>query len=135
VSLGEAITTALPELRAHAESMMTDTVRLEHVTGQSVPDPVTLEVHDLYATDYEGPGRVQRRAIQPSEHVVGEVEFGTEAAIIQLPISVTVAAARQRVTVVSSLLDPAMVGAHFTVIGVEMKSHATMRRLFCEEVH
>ena len=116
---------------------MVDVIRLEHVTGQSEPDPVTFEVHDLYDDDpdYEGPGRVQRRAIQPSEPVAGEVEFGTEAAIIQLPISVTVAKRGQRVTIVSSMLDPAMAGAHFTVIGVETKSHGTMRRLFCEEVH
>lgn len=130
--IGHDIAAALPELRAHVESMMTDTIRLEHVTG-SAPDPDTLAMVDTYATDYLGPGRVQRPDTQVSEPVAGEVEFGALRATIQLPIAVATAKRGQRVTVVASG-DPGLVGKAFSVLGVPSKSHATMRRLMCEEV-
>ena len=134
MTLGEAIARELPRLRAEAESMMLDTIRLDHQTGMSDPDPITLEQVPVYATDYQGPGRVQRPGTQPNEPFVGEIEFGTLAAIVQLPIRVVVAERGQRVTVVASELDPAMAGVTFTVGFVQTKTHATMRRLFCTEV-
>jgi len=97
VSFGGDIAAALPELRAHAESLMTDTIRLEDVTG-SAPDPVTLEMVDTFETVYEGPGRWQRPDTVAAESVAGEVEFGLNRVTVQLPISVTVAARGQRAT-------------------------------------
>jgi len=133
VTFGADIAAALPELRAHAESLMTDTIRLETVTG-SARDPVTLEMVDTYATVYEGPGRWQRPDTVAAESVAGEVEFGLNRVTVQLPISVTVAARGQRASVVASQTDPALPGARATVQAVPNKTHATMRRLLCEEV-
>lgn len=133
MSLGSDIAAALPEARAQAESLMTDTIRLEHVTG-STTDATTLAISDTYATDYLGRGRVQRADVQVGEPVAGEVEFGTLRTTVQLPIAVTTARRGQRVTVVASATDPGLVGAVFAVVGVASKTHATMRRLLCEEV-
>ena len=133
MTFGADITAALPELRAHAESLMTDTVRLDWVTG-SAPDPVTLEMVDTYETVYEGPGRWQRPNAQAFESVAGEVEFGLNRVTVQLPIAVTVAARGQRATVVASATDPALVGAQATVQALANKTHATKRTLLCEEV-
>lgn len=134
--LGDDLALALPEMRAQAESMMQDTIRVEKKTGEKTTDPETLAIVDVWALVYEGPGRVQRPATQPGEPVVGEVEFGTTATIIQLPLSATGFAREQRVTVaaVGSLSDPALVGMRATVLSVPTKTHPTMRRLYCEEV-
>lgn len=133
MTLGDDLAAALPELRAHAESMMTDTIRLERVTG-SAPHPTTLEMVDTYETVYEGKGRWQRPNVQASESVVGGVEFGVNAVTVQLPIAVTVAARGQRATCLASQTDPALPGTKATVLGVPNKTHATKRRLLCEEV-
>lgn len=129
-----SLTSALARGRAAAESMMRDTIRLEHAVPDTVPDPTTLELADEWVTDYLGPGRVQRADVQVGEPVAGEVEFGTLRTTIQLPIVVTTAKRGQRATVVASADDPALAGTVFTVVGVATKSHATMRRLLCEEV-
>ena len=50
----------LPYLRAQAESLMVDEVTVERPTGESTPDPVTLEQVPVYAQVYSGKGRVQR---------------------------------------------------------------------------
>jgi len=132
-TFGADIAAALPELRAAAESLMTDVVRLERVTGQA-PDPDTLEMVDAFETVYEGKGRWQRPDTVAAEQVAGGVEFGVGRATVQLPISVVTAARGQRVTCLASDTDPALPGTQATVLGVPSKTHATMRRLLCEEV-
>jgi len=54
--------------------------------------------------------------------------------VVQLPIDATVYAVNDRVTVTAATLDPALVGRTFTVTSLTTKTHATMRRLICEEV-
>jgi len=136
VSLGADIAAALPELRAHAESLMTDTVRLDRVTG-SAPDPVTLEMVDTYETVYEGRGRVQRSGqLSPHEAVAGDVEFGVNALMVQLPLSASGIRKNDRVTVaaVDPVSDPDLLGLVATVRANLTKTHATKRTLVCEEV-
>ena len=136
MSFGDDIAAALPELRAHAESLMTDTIRLERFTG-SAPDPVTLEMVDTYAAVYEGKGRVQRSGqLSPHESVAGEIEFGVNALMVQLPLSASGIKKGDRVTVVAvgSVSDPDMAGLVATVQANLTKTHATKRTLVCEEV-
>jgi len=136
MTFGADIAAALPELRAHAESLMTDTVRLERVTG-STPDPVTLEMVDTYETVYEGEGRVQRSGqLSPHESVAGEVEFGVNALMVQLPLSASGIKKNDRVTVVAvdPVSDPDLLGLVATVRANLTKTHATKRTLVCEEV-
>ena len=137
MTVGETLATALPILRAQAESMMRDTVRIERDTGATTQDPVTLEEVPVWETVYEGPGRWQRPDTVAAEKVSGEVEFGLNRVTVQLPMSdpATGNAARgQRATCVTAAYDPALVGAQATVLAVPNKTHATMRRLLCEEV-
>ena len=138
MTFGDDIAAVLPELRAHAESIMTDTIRLEHVTGtEPEPDPVTLETVYIYETVYEGKGRVQRSGqLSPHESVAGEVEFGVNALMVQLPLSASGIKKGDRVTVVAvgSVSDPDMAGLVATVQANLTKTHATKRTLVCEEV-
>lgn len=136
MSLGDDIAATLPELRAHAESMMRDTIRLERQTG-TTPDPVTLEEVPTWATVYDGKARIQRTGqVSPSEQVVGEVEFGLNAVLIQLPLTAVGVKKGHRVTVaaVGPESDPDLLGLVATVQANLTKSHPTKRTLVCEEV-
>ena len=137
MSLGDDIAAVLPELRAQAESMMRDTVRVERDTGTTEPDPVTLEEAPVFALVHEGRGRVQRSGqVAPSEQVAGEVEFGIGTPLVQLPLSVVGVKRGDRVTVtaVDAQSDPDLLGLTATVMANLTKSHPTKRTLVCEEV-
>jgi hypothetical protein len=133
VSLGDDIAAALPELRAQAESLMVDTVKVERETG-TTPDPVTLEEVPIWETVYEGKGRWQRPDTVAAEKVAGEVEFGLNRTTIQLPMSAVGIVRGYRATCTVSAYDPDLPGTKATVLAVPNKTHATMRRLLCEEV-
>ena len=137
MTFGDDIAAALPELRVQAESLMTDTVLVERATGTQSMDPDTLEMTDDYATVHEGAGRVQRSGqLSPHESVAGEVEFGVNALMVQLPLSALGIRKNDRVTVtaVGPLSDPDLIGLVATVQANLTKTHATKRTLVCEEV-
>ena len=54
--------------------------------------------------------------------------------IVQLPVDATVYRIGDRVTITASVFDPALVGVVATVTALMHKTHATARRLVCEEV-
>jgi hypothetical protein len=133
MSIGYDIAAALPELRAQAESMMLDTVKVERQTGATT-DPVTLEDVPTWETIYEGKGRWQRPDTVAAETVAGEVEFGVNRTTVQLPMSATGVKRGDRATCTASTFDPDLPGTQATVLAVPNKTHAIMRRLLCEEV-
>lgn len=134
--LWDDIAAALPELRAHAVSMMRDIVIVERQTGTTT-DPVTLEETPTYSTIYSGGARVQRSGqLAPRDQVAGEVEFGLNALMIQAPLSAVGIRKGDRVTVTSVGIetDPDLLGLVATVQANLTKSHPTKRTLVCEEV-
>ena len=135
--IGDDLAAALPELRAQAESMMRDTVLVERANGGFTRDPVTLEDAPTFDAVYSGPGRVQRSGqLSPHETVAGEVEFGVNALMVQLPLSAAGIRKGDRVTVTSvgPASDPDLLDLKATVQANLAKSHATKRTLVCEEV-
>ena len=133
--LADDIAAALPELRAHAESLMRDTVLIQRQTGVT-QDPVTLEETPTYSTVYSGKARVQRPGNQPTDLVAGEVEFGIEPVMIQAPLTATGIQRNHRVSVTAlgPESDPDLLGMVATVKANLTKSHPTKRTLVCEEV-
>lgn len=136
--LGDDIAQALPELQAHAESMMRDTCVVERDTGETTLDPDSLEEVPVFETVYEGKCRVQRpgASVGGSEPVVGESEFGVQTVHGQLPLSALglKRGMRFRVTAVGAGTDPDLLGLVATVQANLTKTHATKRTLVCEEV-
>ena len=131
--LGDDITAALPELRAHAESLMVDECVVERRTGRVLNED-TLEYVDQWAPVWSGQCRVQVRQTQPAvEDTAGRV-FTVTDAVVQLPVTGAVFADDDRVTVTASRHDPALVGVVFTVLSREVKTHPVMRRLYVSEV-
>ena len=116
---------------------MTDTVKVERDTGRVTPDPVTLEEVPIFDVVHEGKARVQRSGqLSPRELVAGEVEFGVNALMVQLPLSALGIKKGDRVTVtaVDAVSDPDLLGLVATVQANLAKTHATKRTLVCEEV-
>lgn len=136
--LGDAITAALPEMRAHAESLMVDTLVVDVPTGGTTIDPDSLEeVPEYGAPIYNGPGRIQRSgAMSPRDSVAGGFEFGVGTPIAQLPLSATGIPKGARVTVaaIGATTDPDLDGLVATVQANLTKTHPTKRTLVCEEV-
>lgn len=135
--LGWDVAEALPGLRAHAESLMVDTLLVEMLTDVVTTDPVTLEETPVWAEVYVGPGRVQRPgALSPREQVGGGFEFGVKSLLAQLPLSAVGVERGMRVTVVAvgPLTDLDLLDVVATVQANLSKTHPTKRTLVCEEV-
>lgn len=138
------IAAALPELRAHAESLMVDsctiTSRRLDESGEPVRemDPVTLELTDVWDEVYAGRCRVQRpgAVMVGREPVVGGVEFNVETVHVQVPLTVLGVKTNDRVTItaVGAISDPENLGLVASVRTNRHKTHATKRTLVCEEV-
>lgn len=131
--LGDDVDAALPELRAHAESLMVDACRVERRTGR-VLDEDSLEYVDAWASVYEGRCRVQVAGTQAQQESPAGRAFTVIDAVVQLPVSSVEFVDDDRVTVTASAHDPALVGVVLSVTSREVKSHATMRRLHVSEV-
>lgn len=135
--LSSDVNWALPGLRAHAESLMVDTVLIQSGSGEPTIDPETLEEVEVFSDVYEGRARVQRPgSLSPRDDVVGGVEFDIQAVLVQLPLSVTGIEGGMRVTVieVAASTDPDLLGLVATVQANLTKTHPTKRTLVCEVV-
>lgn len=142
--LSDDIAAALPELRAHAESLMVDscTITRRRLDEDGEPvremDPVTLELTDVWDEVWAGRCRVQRpgAVMVGREPVVGGAEYNVETVHVQVPLSVLGVKADDRVTVtaVGAISDPDSVGMVLSVRVNQHKTHATKRTLVCEEV-
>ena len=136
MSLGLDVNAALPELRAHAESMMQDACIVERATGETTLDSVTLEEVPVYAPVYSGKCRIQRPDTQTRETVVGGVEFAQRGVYGQLPLSAVGIRKGDRLTVtaVGDTTDPDLLGLVASVEANLTKTHPTKRTLVMTEV-
>ena len=134
--LGQEIAAALPELRAHAESLMVDACVIERATGETTFDPVTLEEVPVYAPVHSGKCRIQRPDTQTRETVVGGIEFAQRGVYGQLPLSAVGIRKGDRLTVtaVGDTTDPDLLGLVASVEANLTKTHPTKRTLVMTEV-
>ena len=134
--LEQEIAAALPEMRAHAESLMVDMVLVERPDGTTL-DPDTLEEVPAFTSVVSSRGRVQRPgSLSPRESLSGGFEFGVNTVLVQLPLSVSGVLKGDRVTVTAlgPTTDPDLLGMVATVRANLTKTHPTKRTLACEEV-
>ncbi len=138
MTLADAIAATLPELRAHAESMMVDACTVTRASsGAPVVDNNSGTVTPAApATIYSGPCRVQvPDAVEKIEEAGGD-SLSVQAAIISLPIAGSESVAvGDVVTVTSATFDADLADVDYVVRGLHRKSHATARRLRCEEAN
>jgi hypothetical protein len=133
--IADEVARVLPDLRAAAESLMTDECTISRAgVGAPVLDVDTGVLVDPTAVVvYEGPCRVQ----VASSLDVRAVDFGGQAVNlnrvqVSIPVADDEVRAQDVVVITDAANDPQLVGRRFTVRGAEAKSHATVRRLECE---
>lgn len=125
--IAEAITLS----RIHAEALMTDSLRLEHPTGntvrvdgKTVPEMVTV---------WSGRGKVQSQQSYPSQPEVGGGTATLAIFEVHIPVGADVAPLVDDVFVVESSRDQALTGTRFRVRVDPSKTWRTARRFNCEE--
>lgn len=125
---------ALARARAAAQALMVDTCTIQHQTGTTT-DPLTGVVTPTWTTVYTGRCRVQQTLAQGSRVEAGEIEPVVLRLEVQLPVVGSEGVERgDLVTVTASVHDVDLVGRAFRVRDLHHKTHATSRRVQCEEV-
>ncbi|MCI6773012.1 MAG: DUF6093 family protein [Bifidobacterium pseudolongum] len=136
------ILTSLPQMQQLAEQLMTDTVRVERLTGRMSVDPETGLSEPESTLVYEGPAKVQTYggiAQQSSASATGDTSnLGGVVPVwslrLDLPISVVGARSGDIAMVVASR-DAALIGARLRLINLQSeKTHATARRWNVQEI-
>ena len=136
------ILTSLPQMQQLAEQLMTDTVRVERLTGCMSVDPETGLSEPESTLVYEGPAKLQTYggiAQQSSASATGDTSnLGGVVPVwslrLDLPISVVGARSGDIAMVVASR-DAALTGARLRLINLQSeKTHATARRWNVQEI-
>lgn len=118
--------------RANAESLMTDSLRLEHPTGETIRvDGKTIPVME---TVWSGPGKVQSQQSYPSQPEVGGGTVTLAVFEVHIPVSADVVPLVDDVFVVDASRDQALTGSRFRVRVDPAKTWRTARRFNVEEL-
>jgi hypothetical protein len=125
--------TILAHGRAAAQARMLDACIVEHPTGVT-SGGTTGVTTPAYATVYSGPCRV-KLASPGSATDGGELTVSVLAFEVHLPVVGTEGIVHgDRVTITAALNDASLVGRRLQVIGKDVKSESTARRLSCEVI-
>jgi len=117
-----------------AESIMVDSCTVRRRTGTTT-NPTTGVVTPVYAVVRTSQKcRVQARGNWGEARDVGEAALVILALEVQFPMSVTDLQARDEITIDACVNDPDLVGRVLRVKDLHHKSHATSRRVLCQEV-
>lgn len=139
--IADDIAAALPEMRAHAESLMTLTV-----TPQ-IPGGTDADGFPAFTPAAPHRAKVQSGAQSGNDGstryvMVGKVEVPVVEGGLHIPLAAPVPVASEQegvgweyvVTAVGPLDDPALLGRRYRAVNAPVKSHATARRLDVIEV-
>ena len=119
--------------RRAAENLMVDTCTIRRQSGESM-DPVTLQMVPTYDTVYSGKCRVQINAVVGATMPeAGERVVVTQRIQVQIPMTVTGVEVDDQVVITAAAHDADLVGRAYRVRSEFAKTHATARRLECEE--
>lgn len=112
--------------RLAAEALMIDSCVVERSTGE-VTDPVTGVVSEGWETVYSGVCKVQGRQAQASTPDAGGHAFTVEQLMVHLPVSAQ-SLPGDRVTVLSSAMDPGLVGLKLRLTELARGTYRTADR-------
>jgi len=128
------IQSALEAGRRMAESIMVDSCTVRRRTGTTT-NPTTGAVTPVYTVVRAGQAcRVQTRGNWGEARDVGEAALVVLALEVQFPVSFTDLQTRDEITIDACVNDPDLVGRVLRVKDLHHKSHATSRRVLCQEV-
>lgn len=120
--------------RAAAERLMVDTVTITRTTSLGAINDTTGAYTPTSSTVYSGKARVKLNNVADLVVDAGGRGASVREYIVSVPLSSTVFAVDDTVTITASALDPAQVGLVLHVLGITHGSQITARRLRCQEV-
>ena len=132
--LGEDIAAHLPELRAHAESLMQDTCRVTSAGAPVWNDTTGTYAPGTASTVYEGKCRLRKPSAAPQGVESGEAAWTVDDYVLSLPLVGSEDVAGGHDVEIVTALDPAAVGLLLTVTGGHWQTHSTARRIPCRVV-
>jgi len=134
VTFADEIAGVLVELRADAESLMTDTCVVRRVAGVTV-DSLTGKETPTYVQQYAGPCKVQSTALESrTPEVIGHTATVQHLAV-HFPVGAFAMLPGDVVEITASAVDPMLAGREFrTVEELPVKTYATAYRVSVEEV-
>lgn len=133
MDIGAEIVAALPGLRRHAESLMTERVVVRRPTGQTTLDPETFVEVPVYDVVYQGRAKSQTyEAYETNTEVAGAT-----AVVSRVRYDFPVGAFKSRpgdiTTTVECPTDPMLVGRSVRLANeAPVKTHATAYRVFAD---
>ena len=133
--IGHDIAAALPELRAHAESRMVDTVRVTTPGSDTWDDATGTYTPGAATVHYTGKARIRQGNPAPGATDAGETAWAVDRAVLSLPVALAVLpdGADVEVTAVGSL-SASVVGQRYTVLGSHSQTDSTARRYVVQVV-
>lgn len=133
--LGHDIAAALPELRAHAESLMVDSCIVTRGGEPTWDDATGTYTPGAATTVYEGKCRLRNAAPAPQTADAGETVWAVDLVVVSLPVAGSEGVLDgDTVTVTASAHDPAAAGTVLTVQAAHVQTFSTARRLSCQVV-
>lgn len=133
MNIGYDIALALPELRAQAESRMTETVVVGLYTDTT--DPVTLNpVRTLTTERYSGPGRIRYVSSVVGEPTGPGGPISEQAPVLSVPAGSAEIHDGDEVEVSASSADSLIVGRRYQVTGVAAAGQVTANRYRLKEL-
>lgn len=121
--------------RARAESLMEDSCSIRVAGTRTGTDPSTGR--DLLSPGvqvYAGPCRVQLPGSQEDVRRGGDRSWTVQRLTLSVPMSAPTVPVGAVVEMTATTLDLGLVGRRYRVVESFAKTHATARRLSCEEV-
>ena len=121
--------------RRAAEALMLDTCTIVRTTGPAGPIDPDTGLPTPAPTDqvYAGKCRVQTYEAHESTPDSGDHVFTVQRYYIHLPVAADVARDDQ-ITITAAVLDPALVGRSYRVVGLLHKTYATANRVIVDEI-
>lgn len=126
------IASVLARGRATALQLMTDTVTITRVTGQTY-NSTTMAYEPTTATVYTGPADVKPLDVQNREVQAGEREVALRSFDVRLPFDEPAAVVRGDLLTVTASADAGLVGRVLTITGVGHGGRRTARHLDAED--
>lgn len=121
--------------RAAAEALMLDTCSIVRTTGPAGPIDPDTGLPTPAPTDqvYAGKCRVQTYEAHESTPDSGDHVFTVQRYYIHLPVAADVRRDDQ-ITITAAVLDPALIGRSYRVVGLLHKTYATANRVIVDEI-
>lgn len=132
--LGDVIAATLPELQAHAESMMLDSCVIEQAAAGPWDAQTGTYADVAPVVVYSGKCRVRNANPAPQSADAGEARWAVDLLVVSLPVAGSEAVADGHVVRFTAARDTALLDVRAVVQAGHVQTFSTARRISCQVV-